>query len=265
MPKYGTFKELEDIIRRDDPREFPKLSCRLRKAPNNEFRYKIMKRHPHGVTVLLHKIEKPFKDEKSTKIARMDGNAEFKKKDYRAACQKYTESLLHAATSKCLAVIYANRSSAKFHLMKYFDSLKDIERAFEHGYQEVFPNKVKLLDERKGRCLEKLGQASEAIVVYKKVLKLYEDEMNGLRCDEFKDKIAICETNIASKARAMKKESRDIKGEIDKMDFLDEEEMGKIKEHFDSQQHKDESESPIVESQVIKKENRPRSNFQRWS
>ena len=88
----------------------------------------------------------------------------------------------------------------------HVDSLKDIERAFEHGYQEVFPNKVKLLDERKGRCLHELGRASEAILVFKKVLKQYEDEMNGLKCDAFKDKIAICQRNVASKARATKKE-----------------------------------------------------------
>ena len=268
MPKYGMFKELEDIIRRDNPREFPKLFGRLRKAPNNEVRYKIMKKHPHGVTVLLHKMEKPSKDEKASEDARIIGNAAFKDKDYLAAGKKYTESLLNAVASKRLAVIYANRSAANFRLMKYADSLKDVDRAFLHGYKEVHPDKAKLLDERKGRCLDELGQASEAIVEYEKALKQYECEMSD-KCDELKDKIATCKNNLSSRPKAAHN-ATSLKESIDDMKYLSTEVRDKIKIHIDSQEQcenlgsEDQLNSQKIERETVFKEG-PHAVYQHLS
>ncbi len=232
MPKYGIFKKVEDIIRRDDPREFPKLSGRLRKAPNNEVRYKIMNKHPHGKTLLLQKIDKPCKDEKISDDDRINGNAAFKEKDYAEACKKYTMSLLHAITLENLAVIYANRSAANFRLMKYSDSLKDVDRAFEHGYEEFYPHKVKLLDDRKGKCLQELGRPLEAIPKYKKSLKQYEQDINEDKCEELKDNIAICKSDLGVQRGAANIDLDEIKEDIYKMDFLGIEVREKIKKTF---------------------------------
>ncbi|XP_063058649.1 SET and MYND domain-containing protein 4 [Engraulis encrasicolus] len=63
------------------------------------------------------------------------GNGSFKKKDYTSAVLHYTQGVCHApGDSEQLALCYANRSAALFHLRRYQECLEDISRALEHGY-----------------------------------------------------------------------------------------------------------------------------------
>ncbi|XP_048093055.1 SET and MYND domain-containing protein 4 [Alosa alosa] len=63
------------------------------------------------------------------------GNSSFKAKDYTSATLHYSQGLCHApGDSEQLALCYANRSAALFHLASYQESLEDIGRALAHGY-----------------------------------------------------------------------------------------------------------------------------------
>ncbi|XP_062391709.1 SET and MYND domain-containing protein 4 [Sardina pilchardus] len=71
------------------------------------------------------------------------GNSSFKAKDYMAASLHYSQGLCHAPEdSEQLALCYANRSAALFHLACYQESLEDIERALAHGYPSQLQPKL---------------------------------------------------------------------------------------------------------------------------
>ncbi|XP_028839708.1 protein-lysine N-methyltransferase SMYD4 isoform X2 [Denticeps clupeoides] len=87
---------------------------------------------------------------------REKGNSCFKSKDYSSAVLQYSRGVCYApAGSEQLALCYANRSAALFHLCHYKECLEDINRALAHGYPSNL--QPKLLS-RKTQCLSHLQQ-----------------------------------------------------------------------------------------------------------
>ncbi|XP_044286543.1 SET and MYND domain-containing protein 4 [Varanus komodoensis] len=88
------------------------------------------------------------------------GNEMFRKKEYRTAAVLYSRALSHTETgSPEMAICYANRSAALFHLGQFEDSLEDIRWAEEEGYPDRLYTKILL---RKAECLLSLGKFKEA-------------------------------------------------------------------------------------------------------
>ena len=90
---------------------------------------------------------------------RLQGNALFKKRNFSAALEKYTESIFFAEcspkNSPCLAMGLANRSAALFQTNSFQDARKDAEMAISCGYPEKLMHK---LLERIGKCYMKEKQ-----------------------------------------------------------------------------------------------------------
>lgn len=103
--------------------------------------------------------------EKSTEF-RTNGNKYFQKKSYFSASKEYTKSIRYAppqteeGKKNELALSYANRSAALFHLKKYDLALLDISQAFNHDYPREMHVK---LYERQGKCNAELGKKEAAV------------------------------------------------------------------------------------------------------
>ncbi|KAJ7308900.1 hypothetical protein JRQ81_008176 [Phrynocephalus forsythii] len=100
------------------------------------------------------------KDAKRALACKEEGNGRFRKKDYRAAAVLYSRALSHTeAGSPEMAVCYANRSAALFHLGQFEVCLEDIRRAEEGACPDRVWPKILL---RKAECLSSLGRFQEA-------------------------------------------------------------------------------------------------------
>ncbi|XP_008117659.1 SET and MYND domain-containing protein 4 [Anolis carolinensis] len=85
-----------------------------------------------------------------------DGNTRFRRKEYKSAAALYSKALSHAEIgSPEMAICYANRSAALFHLGQFEVCLADIGRAQEGGYPEKLSPKLFL---RRAECLQKVSQ-----------------------------------------------------------------------------------------------------------
>ncbi|XP_020659091.3 protein-lysine N-methyltransferase SMYD4 isoform X1 [Pogona vitticeps] len=99
------------------------------------------------------------KDAKLGLSCKEEGNQKFRKKEYRTAAVLYSRALSHVeAGSTDMAVCYANRSAALFHLGQFEVCLEDIKRAQEGGYPERLWPKILL---RKAECLFTLGRLQD--------------------------------------------------------------------------------------------------------
>ncbi|XP_061461417.1 SET and MYND domain-containing protein 4 isoform X2 [Rhineura floridana] len=88
-----------------------------------------------------------------------EGNKKFRKREYRTAAALYSRALSHAeGGSPEMAMCYANRSAALFHLGQFEACLEDIRRAQVQGYPEGLLPKLLL---RKAECLLSLGRFQE--------------------------------------------------------------------------------------------------------
>ncbi|XP_036124399.1 SET and MYND domain-containing protein 4 isoform X1 [Molossus molossus] len=100
------------------------------------------------------------KDPSAPLFYREEGNKKFQEKDYMGATVLYSKGVSHSRpNTEDIALCYANRSAALFHLGQYETCLKDISRAQMHGYPERLQPKMML---RKAECLVTLGRLQEA-------------------------------------------------------------------------------------------------------
>lgn len=91
---------------------------------------------------------------------RKEGNVLFAQRRWYPAMEKYNESLCFAtATSKDIALIYANRSSCFLQMQLYNEGLKDIELATAAGYPE---NLIPKLEKRKVDCAKGIESGAQA-------------------------------------------------------------------------------------------------------
>ncbi|KPP70561.1 SET and MYND domain-containing protein 4-like, partial [Scleropages formosus] len=87
---------------------------------------------------------------------REQGNASFRARDFSTAALYYSQALCGAALgSDQIALCYANRSAALFHLHLHQECLEDIRRALDHNYPTHLQQK---LLERRQQCLIRLRQ-----------------------------------------------------------------------------------------------------------
>ncbi|KAL4224479.1 hypothetical protein ACF0H5_015180 [Mactra antiquata] len=117
---------------------------------------------------------------------REEGNATFKKRQYKRTLDLYNRSVCMAPTSgdtSVLALAYANRSAVLCHIKLYKACLLDIQSALDYGYPESLRHK---LYDRRGKCHYQLNNEEEAKQAFKKakqtVLKsgLDQTKMNNL-------------------------------------------------------------------------------------
>ena len=96
------------------------------------------------------------------------GNKQFVRKNYSSATNLYTQSVAASPvpsggagveTRNVLALAYANRSAAAFHMSDYKACLADIELALRYGYPE---NKTYKLFDRRAKCYSALQQPDAA-------------------------------------------------------------------------------------------------------
>ncbi|XP_012508472.1 PREDICTED: SET and MYND domain-containing protein 4 [Propithecus coquereli] len=100
------------------------------------------------------------KDPEAPLFYREEGNKKFQEKDYTGAAVLYSKGVSHSRpNTEDIALCYANRSAALFHLGQYETCLIDIMRAQTHGYPERLQPKIML---RKAECLVTLGRLQEA-------------------------------------------------------------------------------------------------------
>ena len=100
---------------------------------------------------------------------RSAGNKQFARKNYTSATNLYTQSVASSPvpsggagveTSNVLALAFANRSAAAFHMSDYKACLADIVLALTYGYPES--KTYKLLD-RRAKCYSALQQSDAAM------------------------------------------------------------------------------------------------------
>ncbi|XP_030041498.1 protein-lysine N-methyltransferase SMYD4 [Microcaecilia unicolor] len=107
------------------------------------------------------------KDPEAAAFYKQEGNKRFQGKKYASAAVLYSKALSHATTgSEEIAVCFANRSAALFHLGQYQVCLEDIERALDSGYPEQLVYKVLL---RRAECLLQLQRPQEAAQVLREL------------------------------------------------------------------------------------------------
>lgn len=120
---------------------------------------------------------------------RLEGNNLFKKRNFSAALEKYTESVLNASynqeNSSCLAMALANRSAVSFQTNAYTEAINDAERAKSLGYPEKLMYKL----------LERIGKSYMKKNNYLKGGKYFKDALlalsrSGLSVDD-KNKLAF--------------------------------------------------------------------------
>lgn len=100
------------------------------------------------------------KDPAAPLFYREEGNKKFQEKDYTGAAVLYSKGVSHSRPhTEDIALCYANRSAALFHLGQFEACLEDIGRAQLHGYPERLLPKMLL---RKAECLVALGRPQEA-------------------------------------------------------------------------------------------------------
>ncbi|KAM8999181.1 SET and MYND domain-containing protein 4 isoform X2 [Sarcophilus harrisii] len=100
------------------------------------------------------------KDPDACLLYKEEGNKAFLRKAYQAAAGLYSKGASHARpNTQEMALCFANRSAAFFHLAQYETCLEDIGRAQRHGYPERLRPKLML---RKAECLVALGRQQEA-------------------------------------------------------------------------------------------------------
>ncbi|XP_058019880.1 SET and MYND domain-containing protein 4 isoform X2 [Ahaetulla prasina] len=101
------------------------------------------------------------KEPRLAELCRQEGNRRFRAGEHRAAAALYSRALSHTeAGSPEMAICYANRSAALFHLGQFEVCLEDIGRAQQVGScpEKLLP-KIQL---RKAECLLLLGRLQEA-------------------------------------------------------------------------------------------------------
>ncbi|KAM6463189.1 SET and MYND domain-containing protein 4 isoform 2-T2 [Liasis olivaceus] len=101
------------------------------------------------------------KDPRLAGACKQEGNRRFRAGEHRAAAALYSRALSHTeAGSPEMAICYANRSAALFHLGQFEICLEDIGRAQQVGScpEKLLP-KILL---RKAECLLSLGRLQEA-------------------------------------------------------------------------------------------------------
>ncbi|XP_063150837.1 SET and MYND domain-containing protein 4 [Candoia aspera] len=112
----------------------------------------------------LRRLSRRFAVEKDPRLAgscKQEGNRRFRAGEHRAAAALYSRALSHTeAGSPEMAICYANRSAALFHLGQFEVCLEDIRRAQQAGScpEKLLP-KILL---RKAECLLSLGRWQEA-------------------------------------------------------------------------------------------------------
>ncbi|XP_056414677.1 SET and MYND domain-containing protein 4 isoform X2 [Hyla sarda] len=85
-----------------------------------------------------------------------EGNKRFGRKQYTAATVLYTKAICHGTPgTEEMAVCFANRSAALFHLGHFSACLEDIEHAQQNGYPERLQSKIL---QRQADCLQKQKQ-----------------------------------------------------------------------------------------------------------
>ncbi|XP_040279493.1 SET and MYND domain-containing protein 4 [Bufo bufo] len=96
------------------------------------------------------------KEPRAVLFYKEEGNKRFGRKQYTAAAVLYSKGISHGIPgTEEIAVCFANRSAALFHLGHYSACLEDINHAQEHGYPERLQSKILL---RQANCLQKLKQ-----------------------------------------------------------------------------------------------------------
>uniref|UniRef100_A0A8V1ANJ6 SET and MYND domain containing 4 n=1 Tax=Gallus gallus TaxID=9031 RepID=A0A8V1ANJ6_CHICK len=100
------------------------------------------------------------KEPAAARFYREEGNRQFGRCCYRDAVRLYSQAAAHEPPrSPEVALCFANRSAALFHLGHFEVCLEDIARAESHGYPDRLLPKVLL---RKAECLLRLGKLQDA-------------------------------------------------------------------------------------------------------
>ncbi|XP_057377156.1 SET and MYND domain-containing protein 4-like [Daphnia carinata] len=121
---------------------------------------------PQEMSLAMAKSLPSGKSAPDAQKKRTEGNEFFKKKNYKRAVQLYSEAIAKAPSifkeseEPQLAMAFANRSAALFHLDAYARALVDIDQALANGYPDELRYK---LVERQAKCLLALGRPTEEI------------------------------------------------------------------------------------------------------
>ncbi|XP_059610965.1 SET and MYND domain-containing protein 4 [Phlebotomus argentipes] len=118
--------------------------------------------------------EKTVKCLEKALALKKEGNNAFQKKEWRKSLDLYNQSYFTTPSDEegNLAVIFANRSAALYHMEKHDLALKDIARAIEANYPREMRYK---LIEREARCYLAQEKHEEALQAFKKTITALDD------------------------------------------------------------------------------------------
>lgn len=136
-------------------------SKKFAKLTSDEDRVCFALKQPEVIDIIDPKPKIDVKNPLLSEQFRNKGNEYFKTKRYFHAIEWYSKSVMYASNyrqsennTNNLALGFANRSAALFHLAKYTECIVDIEHALENQYPQSMLYK---LHERHGKCLLSLG------------------------------------------------------------------------------------------------------------
>ncbi|XP_055699154.1 SET and MYND domain-containing protein 4 isoform X2 [Phlebotomus papatasi] len=118
--------------------------------------------------------EKSVKNLDKALALKKEGNTAFQNKEWRKALDLYNQSYFITPNDQegDLAVIFANRSAALYHMEKHDLALKDIARAIEANYPKEMRYKLK---EREAKCFLAQEKHAEALQAFKNTITALDD------------------------------------------------------------------------------------------
>lgn len=192
--KDGFFKTVDrQVIEKMTEDQFEEFS----KLTSNEERVYFVWNLPIVHSLLKVKRSHREKSKQSAERSKKDGNTQFQLKRYKAAVNLYSQTVALAPPGELLALGFANRSAALFHLERFPEALDDIHMALSEGY----PSKLlyKLFD-RQALCLLKLGEVSKARESLQQLLlALDESSMESDKLDSWRESTITRIDQIAGK------------------------------------------------------------------
>ncbi|RZF40765.1 hypothetical protein LSTR_LSTR011282 [Laodelphax striatellus] len=149
------------------------------------------------------------KSSEITKELKQDGNKAFQANLYKESFQKYSRAILKCPQNdkqnkEELAVLYANRSAALYHLNEYQNAISDIESALKFNFPKELQYKVY---DRKARCLLAQKRHRLAVDAFRRTLTALDDAKLPLeRKQKWQKDVQIMLAMLAKNAELIKNE-----------------------------------------------------------
>uniref|UniRef100_A0A1B0CSA0 Protein-lysine N-methyltransferase SMYD4 n=1 Tax=Lutzomyia longipalpis TaxID=7200 RepID=A0A1B0CSA0_LUTLO len=159
-----------NVLNAMSPEDFDKFS----QLPSDRDRCEYVAGLPAVKNLTIVREEKSVKSIERALALKKEGNNAFQNKEWNRALDLYNQSYIATPCDPAMdvAVIFANRSAALYHMGKHDLALKDIAGAMEANYPRDMQYK---LMEREARCFLAQEKHAEALQSFKKTITALDD------------------------------------------------------------------------------------------